>query len=144
MKRYLRDRNRQSAERSAAELGLSLVHFKKLVHVWELYGRADRMPGADWPQQRARRPPTSSCPSSARPRSRTGAARFEAVVRAAIAIAAARGIAMPSRGTMRARVQELRGRDAQARPDFGSDATLVVVHAALNTSSTTPAARPCR
>lgn len=131
IKRYIADKSRINAEAGAAELGLSIVHFKKLVHVWELHGRADRLPGAEWPKMKSTattdkqfavlREASDAAPDST----------VEAVVRNAAQLATARGIKMPSRGTMRDRVIEMRQREAPG-PVFGHDSHLVVVHAALD------------
>ena len=146
VKRYLRDRTRANAERSAAELGLSVVHFKKLARIWELHGDASRLPGADWPKTKSTATSEQQLQILREANGAIPSAAVERVVKAALAIAAERNVGMPSLGTMRARIQEIRIDHSAPRELFGSDATLVVVHAALNiavahgTSSTMPVA----
>ena len=131
IRRYVADKSRASAETGAAELGLGMVHFKKLAHVWELHGRADRLPGAEWPKRKG----VATAPeqmailkeaSDAAPKE-----TIEALVRSAARLAAERGVRMPSRGTMRERLIELRQADVPTVA-FGKDCHLVVVHAALD------------
>lgn len=131
IKRYVADKSRRHAEACAAELGLGIVHFKKLVHVWELHGRADRLPGAEWPKTKSVATTAGQFAILKEAADSAPTATVEAVVRVAAGIAKERGVAMPSRGTMRDRVIELRQRDAPERV-FGHDCDLVVLHAALD------------
>lgn len=131
IKRYIADKSRANAEACAAELGLGVVHFKKLVHVWELHGRADRLPGAEWPKTKSVATTAEQLAILKEASEAAPADTVEAVVRVAAGLAAARGVKMPSRGTMRDRVIELRQRDAPEQV-FGHDCHLVVLYAALD------------
>ncbi len=131
LQRYVRDKSRESAEQGAAELGLGLVHFKKLAQVWELYGRADRLPGSEWPK-------TKSIATTDRQLGvlRTAIAEaptdsVTAIAKRAVEMAAARGIELPSRNTVRARIVEIRG-DTIPVDTFGASCELVIVHAAVD------------
>jgi hypothetical protein len=131
LRRYARDKSRENAERGAAELDLSLVHFKKLAHVWELHGRADRLPGSEWPKTKSVATTDEQIGIMRKAIDEVPTGTVARIVRRAIEIAAARGVEMPSRNTIHARITEIRGCALQAGT-IGSDCDLVVVHAALN------------
>ncbi|WP_300114331.1 hypothetical protein [Sphingobium sp.] len=131
LKRYVRDKSRTNAEQGAAELGLSMVHFKKLAHVWELYGRADRLPGAEWPKTKSTSASNELKDALRQAIDESPSSTVSSIARRAIEIATLRGIPIPSRNTLRARIADILADAAPVRPS-GQECDIVVVHAALN------------
>ncbi|MDF2605131.1 hypothetical protein [Sphingomonas sp.] len=131
LKRYVRDKSRTNAEQGAAELGLSMVHFKKLAHVWELYGRADRLPGAEWPKTKSTSASDELMGALRQAIDESPSSTVSNIARRAIEIATLRGIAIPSRNTLRARIADILADAAPVRSS-SQECDIVVVHAALN------------
>lgn len=131
LRRYVRDKCRASAERGAAELGLSMVHFKKLAYLWELHGRVDRLPGSEWPKTKSIATTEQQMACLREAVDALPAATAAKVAKHAAELAARKGIKLQGRNTVHMRITELRKEKALARC-FGINGDLVVVHAALN------------
>lgn len=76
-----------------------MVHFKKLAHVWELYGRADRLPGAEWPKTKSTSASDELKDALRQAIDESPSSTVSKIARRAIEIATLRDIAIPSRNT---------------------------------------------
>ncbi len=131
VRRYVTNKSRSNAEASASRLGLSMVHFKKLARLWELHGDVDRLPGADWPKTKSIATTTEQLEVIAAAIAACPEKTIAEITREATAIARAKGVQLPSRNTISARIKELQEAPMRAK-GFGHDCDIVITQAALN------------
>ena len=129
--RYLANPTPAAARAAAAELDLAQSHFDKLARIWREDRNIERLPGIGLPKAKR-----SSCSEEQleiirSAESDSSSAPVERVVKHALEIAARRGVAMPSIGTIRTRVGELRqGRLPATWPEAVAD--VFVEHCAID------------